>query len=59
MMKKIAITLMMFALMALLVACGTKEEKASEKTTGDNKEAETVEVEKKKQLPSSTNMVKQ
>ncbi len=34
MMKKITITLMMFALMALLVACGTKEEKPSEKTTG-------------------------
>ncbi|WP_186672321.1 siderophore ABC transporter substrate-binding protein [Sporosarcina sp. BP05] len=49
-MKKIAITLMMFALMALLVACGTKEEKPSEKTTGDNKEAETVEVEKEETI---------
>jgi iron complex transport system substrate-binding protein len=47
MMKKISIALMMFALMALLlVACGTKEEKPSEKSTDDNKEAETVETEK-------------
>ncbi len=53
MMKKITITLMMFALMALLVACGTKEEKPAEKTTGDNKEAE--ETEKQKQLQLSMN----
>ena len=34
MMKKITMTLMMFALMALLVACGTEDEKTTEKTTG-------------------------
>jgi iron complex transport system substrate-binding protein len=45
MMKKILITMMMFALMALLVACGAKEETPSEKTTGDNKETETAETE--------------
>lgn len=45
MMKKISIALMMFALMALLVACGTKEENPSEKSTGDNKEVETAESE--------------
>lgn len=46
MMKKISIALMMFALMALLVACGTKEEKPAEKTTGGTKEVETVESDK-------------
>jgi iron complex transport system substrate-binding protein len=50
MMKKILITLMMFALMALLVACGTKDEKPSEKTTGESKEAETVETEKEETI---------
>ncbi|XKI14308.1 Siderophore ABC transporter substrate-binding protein [Sporosarcina sp. ANT_H38] len=45
MMKKMLITLMMFALMALLVACGTNDEKTTEKTTGSDKEAETVESE--------------
>ncbi|KAA0948478.1 siderophore ABC transporter substrate-binding protein [Sporosarcina sp. ANT_H38] len=44
-MKKMLITLMMFALMALLVACGTNDEKTTEKTTGSDKEAETVESE--------------
>lgn len=45
MMKKISIALMMFALMALLVACGTNDEKPAEKTTGNDKEVETVESE--------------
>ncbi|MBO0588261.1 siderophore ABC transporter substrate-binding protein [Sporosarcina sp. E16_8] len=39
-MKKITITLMMFALMAFLVACGTKDEKPAENTTGGSKETE-------------------
>lgn len=44
MMKKITITLMMFALMALLVACGTEDKKTTEKTTGaTTKESEAVE----------------
>ena len=36
MMKKFTMALLMFALMALLVACGAKDDKAADdKTTGD------------------------
>jgi len=46
MMKKISIMLMMFALMALLVACGTKEEKTPETKSAavDTKESETITI---------------
>lgn len=45
-MKKITMTLIMFALMALLVACGGKEEKTPDTKTaaGDTKESETITI---------------
>ncbi|MBE1555108.1 siderophore ABC transporter substrate-binding protein [Sporosarcina limicola] len=57
-MKKIKILLMMIALMAVLVACGTKDdktsEKATDKTSGDNKETETAVIEIKHELGEAT-----
>lgn len=45
-MKKITMTLMMFALMALLVACGGKDEKtpATKPTAGETKGSETITI---------------
>ena len=57
MMKKITITLMMFALIALLVACGTKEEKAADTSKKDTTLLQ-VKQKKAKQLQSSMNLVK-
>ncbi len=46
MMKKLTMALMMFALMALLVACGSNnDEKADDKTTGEKAEPKTEEAE--------------
>ena len=51
---------MMLALMALLVACGAKDEKAADdKTTGNNTEPEVEETETQKQLQLSMNLEKQ
>ena len=45
-MKKLLMTMMMFALMALLVACGTKDENAADdKATGDKAEPKVEETE--------------
>ena len=43
MMKKITMALMMFALMALLVACGANTMKSDDKTTGEKTEPKTEE----------------
>lgn len=46
MMKKILMTMMLFALMAVLVACGSKDEDATDdKTTGDKTEPKVEETE--------------
>ncbi|WP_342514205.1 siderophore ABC transporter substrate-binding protein [Sporosarcina sp. FSL K6-1522] len=42
-MKKLTMALLMFALMALLVACGAKEEKPADKTSGSDSKPETEE----------------
>ena len=45
-MKKILMTMMMLALMAVLVACGSKDEDATDdKTTGDTTEPKVEETE--------------
>lgn len=60
MMKKFTMALMMFALMAILVACGSNDDKAADdKTTGDNanpevEETETEEMTIKHQLGETT-----
>ena len=43
-MKKISITLMMFALMLVLAACGGKTDKASDASTDGNKDEQTISI---------------
>jgi iron complex transport system substrate-binding protein len=58
-MKKLTMALLMLALMALLVACGTQDDKsADDKTTGDGKEATTEETMTIKHQLGETKVVK-